>query len=293
MVRLNRLPGSSEPWRGPGRPGLPKLVATDLDGTLVRSDYTVSPYTTEVFAAAREAGVTLVGITGRGPRLIELCGEHLTGAHFMVLAQGAHVVDLDHGGPPRVLAKIRMEGAAVAEAVRLIEAEVGAVQLVAEALDHAHAPLWGEAGVRWPYPEPVEVRQRPEALSGPLIKAFVRAATLTSDELLEVARRVVPPSLCSATHSGLEFVELCPSGVTKATGLAVVAQAVGVAPEDVLVFGDMPNDVPMFAWAGRGVAVANAHRELLDVADEVTTSNDEDGVAHYLATLLHQARRAS
>jgi hydroxymethylpyrimidine pyrophosphatase-like HAD family hydrolase len=75
--------------------------------------------------------------------------------------------------------------------------------------------------------------------------------------------------------------------VDKGTGLAVVAQAVGVDPADVLVFGDMPNDLPMFAWAGWGrVAVRNAHPAVLAVADEVTLSNDEDGVAVYLDRLL-------
>jgi hydroxymethylpyrimidine pyrophosphatase-like HAD family hydrolase len=59
-----------------------------------------------------------------------------------------------------------------------------------------------------------------------------------------------------------------------------------VAASDVLAFGDMPNDVPMLGWAGKGVAVANAHPELKAVAEEVTGSNDEDGVAHYLEELL-------
>jgi hydroxymethylpyrimidine pyrophosphatase-like HAD family hydrolase len=75
--------------------------------------------------------------------------------------------------------------------------------------------------------------------------------------------------------------------VDKATGLWVVAEAVGVDPADVLVFGDMPNDLPMFAWAGWSrVAVANAHPSVLAVADEVTLTNDEDGVAVYLDKLL-------
>jgi len=268
---------------------LPKLVATDLDGTLVRSDYTVSSYTTEVLAKVRAAGVTLVGITGRGPRLIDLCGQHAPGVHFMVFSQGAYVVDLDHGGPPQVLSAIRMEGAAVAKAVDLIEAEVGPVQLVAEALDEPGAPLWFDAGVQWPYPVPYEERHRVDSLAVPLLKAFVRAPSLSTDELLKVARRVVPASLCEATHAGMPFVELCPPGVTKAAGLAVVAGRLGVGARDALVFGDMPNDVPMFAWAGRGVAVANAHHDLLAVADEVTDSNDDDGVARYLDRLLARA----
>ena len=87
--------------------------------------------------------------------------------------------------------------------------------------------------------------------------------------------------------AGLGYIEICPPGVDKATGLAVVVQALGVDPDDVLVFGDMPNDLPMFAWAGFGrVAVANAHPDLRAAADEVTLSNDDDGVARYLARML-------
>lgn len=281
MVRLDDPTG---PARRPA--ALPRLVATDLDGTLVRSDDTVSRYTTDVLARVRDAGIILVGITGRGPRLIELCVEHFSGAHFLVLAQGGYVIDLDHGGPPRVVTEIRMEGAAVREAVRRIEAEIGPVQLVVEALGDPGAPLWADPGVNWPYPRSLAVRTRPEALAAPLLKAFVHVPGVSSDELLAVARRVVPPALCTVTHSGWEYLEVCPPGVTKASGLAVVAGQLGIAPAEVLVFGDMPNDVPMFAWAGHGVAVANAHPEVLTVADEVTASNDQDGVAHYLDRLL-------
>jgi hypothetical protein len=107
------------------------------------------------------------------------------------------------------------------------------------------------------------------------------------DTLLAAARRIVPPSLAAVTQAGLGFIEICPPGVDKATGLAVVAEAIGVDPSDVLVFGDMPNDVPMFEWAGWGrVAVANAHPAVLALADEVTLTNDEDGVAVYLDRLL-------
>jgi hydroxymethylpyrimidine pyrophosphatase-like HAD family hydrolase len=75
--------------------------------------------------------------------------------------------------------------------------------------------------------------------------------------------------------------------VSKASGLAVVAAAAGLEPADVCVFGDMPNDAPMFRWAGwRRVAVANAHPSVLALADEVTASNDADGVAVWLEALL-------
>ena len=90
----------------------------------------------------------------------------------------------------------------------------------------------------------------------------------------------MPPTVASITQAGLGYIEICPPGVDKATGLAVVATALGVDPDDVLVFGDMPNDLPMFAWAGFGrVAVANAHPLVRAAADEITASNDDDGVA--------------
>jgi Cof subfamily protein (haloacid dehalogenase superfamily) len=266
------------------RSSLPKLVATDMDGTLVRSDGTVSDRSHEVLARLRANGVVLVGATGRGPRLIELTMRDLGPADYLVLAQGAHIYDI--GGPaPVLLQAMTMPGASIARAVALVEAEIGPVQLAVEAGTAVNSPLWTDVGFVWPYPEPTETRPRAETLHGPLIKAFLMAETMSLDELLAVCRRVIPPQLCEASSSG-GMVELAPHGATKATGLAFVTEALGIDPGDVLVFGDMPNDVPMFAWAGHGVAVAGAHREVLAIADEVTGSDDEDGVAAYLERLL-------
>src|SRR5678816_4326264 len=89
---------------------LPKLVATDLDGTLVRSDETVSDYSITVLRKVREAGVTVVGVTGRGARLIDLCRRDLPEADFMVLSQGAYVLDQRDPDKPRVLRRARIEG---------------------------------------------------------------------------------------------------------------------------------------------------------------------------------------
>ena len=70
------------------RPGLPKLIATDLDGTLVRSDETVSAYTHGVLDRVRAAGIPVVGATGRGPRLTELTRNDIRAADFLVMAGG-------------------------------------------------------------------------------------------------------------------------------------------------------------------------------------------------------------
>jgi len=266
--------------------GLPRLVATDLDGTLVRSDETVSDYSISVLRKVREAGITVVGVTGRGARLIELCQRDLPEADFFVLAQGAYVVDQRDIEEPRVLRRSRIPGQDLERAFALIEKEVGPLAVLVEALDEPRMPLWGDKHAVWPYPEWIPY-DRTEALRGPAYKGFARAQDLTADELLVVARDVVPAELGTVTQAGLGYVEITAPGVDKASGLEVVATELGMTAADVCVFGDMPNDVPMFEWAGwRRVAVANAHPSVLALADEVTASNDADGVAAWLETLL-------
>jgi Cof subfamily protein (haloacid dehalogenase superfamily) len=271
------------------RPGLPKLIASDLDGTLVRSDDTVSAYSHDVLGRVKAAGIPIVGVTGRGPRIIELCRQDIPEADFLVLAQGARVVDLTDPGEPITLRAETVDGAVVAGVIEALEAAGGPLVVMVEALDHPNAPLWGEAHPAWRYPDVLEYRARSEALAGRVLKAFAHSERYEPDELLAIARELPPAREVTITQAGLGYIEICPPGVTKASGLAVVADSLGVDPRDVLVFGDMPNDLPMFGWAGWSrVAVANAHPEVLAMADEVTLSNDADGVAHYLDRLLSE-----
>jgi Cof subfamily protein (haloacid dehalogenase superfamily) len=266
------------------KPGLPKLIATDLDGTLVRSDDTVSAYTHEVLGRVHDAGIRIVAATGRGPRLTALTRNDIRVADYLVLAQGGWVLDQAES---RYLRQARLPGAVLADVLARIEAVTGPLSVMFEALEHDDSPLWGDYDPTWRYPVTVEARTRAECVSGDVIKAFARSFGHHVDELLAIARQVVPADVATVTQAGLDYVEICPAHVDKGTGLAVVAEAVGVDPADVLVFGDMPNDLPMFAWAGwRRVAVANAHPELLAVADDVTLTNDQDGVAVYLDRLL-------
>jgi Cof subfamily protein (haloacid dehalogenase superfamily) len=123
-----------------------------------------------------------------------------------------------------------------------------------------------------------------ELTSAPAVKLLARSASTTQpDEFYQLISRTLG-SVAEATHSSSSaMVEISAAGVTKAAGLAWLCAREGIAAEDVLAFGDMPNDVPMLTWAGHSVAMANAHPAVREVADEVTLSNDEDGVAVYLA----------
>jgi hydroxymethylpyrimidine pyrophosphatase-like HAD family hydrolase len=75
-------------------------------------------------------------------------------------------------------------------------------------------------------------------------------------------------------------------GVTKASTLAMVCRERGIVPEEVVAFGDMPNDLPMLEWAGTAYAMANAHPMVRELADRVAPSNEEDGVAAVLTELF-------
>ncbi len=264
---------------------LPKLVATDLDGTLVREDSTVSARSHATLARLRANGVVLAGATGRGPRLIELSLRDLGPADYLIMAQGGYLYDVTEPAP-RKLYSSTMPAAAIADAVARVEAAVGPLHLAVEALEEPYSPLWRDDAFRWPYREPTEYRDRAVMLGDrPLIKAFLVSPTLHLDALLAACRELVPASECEISRTR-SMLEIAPAGRTKASGLAMVADLLGIDPGDVLVFGDMPNDLPMFEWAGYRVAVAGAHPDLLALADEVTTGNDEDGVAAFLDRML-------
>jgi Cof subfamily protein (haloacid dehalogenase superfamily) len=131
----------------------------------------------------------------------------------------------------------------------------------------------------------VRVLTTPEELTSvPAVKLLARSATHGEpDAFYELVSRTLG-ELAEATHSSSSaLVEISAAGVTKAAGLAWLCEGESIEAHEVIAFGDMPNDIPMLTWAGRSVAMGNAHPAVREVADEVTLSNDEDGVAVYLA----------
>jgi Cof subfamily protein (haloacid dehalogenase superfamily) len=288
VVELGDLAAELGSWR-------PRLVASDLDGTLLGSDGVVSPRTRAAIDACRAAGIPVVGVTGRGPRLLESVRAALGGTGIAVLAQGGYVVDLGvEGNRTEVLRTVGMsrdDATAVIAAIEDVAGEL--IVAVEDAAEQAEAlrPLRVQHGFDWPYPEPAHLLPRHDVLPvGAVLKVFLRSARLGEDELLRLARSVVDPSVAELTHAGLGFIEVLPPGVTKATGLAVALAHHGVDFGDVLVFGDMPNDLPMItavdAAGGRSVAMANAHPDVLAAAADRASGSDVDGVARYLEAVL-------
>jgi Cof subfamily protein (haloacid dehalogenase superfamily) len=269
----------------------PKLVATDLDGTLLNAAGEVSPRTRAALEACWDAGIPVVGVTGRGPRLLDSVRAALDARGIAVLAQGGFVVDLERDEVLRTVGLPRNQAQAVIEGIEGVAGDL--IVAVEEAAEQAevHGPLRVQHGFDWPYPEPAHLLPRHEVLpAGAVLKVFLRSSTLGQDELLARARSVVDPADAEVTHAGLGFIEVLPPGITKATGLAIALERYGVDFGDVLVFGDMPNDLPMIAAVaeagGRAVAVANAHPEVRAATTALTSGHDVDGVARYLEAVL-------
>ena len=140
---------------------------------------------------------------------------------------------------------------------------------------------------RWDIHEPTTTGPIHSLLGGEIAKLLVRDDVLSGDVMLERAAPALS-GVVEVTHSDANdsLLELSALGVTKGTTLARLAARWGIAREDVVAFGDMPNDVDMLRWAGRGYAVGNAHPLVLEVADEHAPSIDDDGVAQVLERLL-------
>ncbi|NYI05480.1 HAD family hydrolase [Allostreptomyces psammosilenae] len=266
------------------RPAEPpyRLVATDLDGTLLRDDDTISPRTRRALAEVTALGAAHIVVTGRGAPWAKIVLDDLGYDGLAVCGQGSQVY---HAGRHELLSSVTLDRRLGALALSKLEAEVGPLAVAASRDGIAGEVVVGP-GYRLRALLPVVHMRNPEELwATPVIKLYVQHAELDDDALAEAAREVVG-DLVGVTHAGPGIVELLPPGMSKAVGLAMAAELLGIAPEHTIAFGDMPNDVPMFAWAGHGVAMGNAHAELRAAADEVTASNNEDGIALVLERLF-------
>ncbi|MGW8063519.1 HAD family hydrolase [Streptomyces ziwulingensis] len=259
------------------------LVATDLDGTLLRGDDTVSDRSLGALARVAEAGARHLVVTGRpAPRVRSLLGR-LGCTGLAVCGQGAQVYD---AAAHRMLWSVTLDRELAETALGKIEAEVGQVHAAVDQ-DGVDGLTLIEPEYLMPHPTlpAVRVERRDELWSAPISKVLLRHPDLSDDELAATARTVVG-SLATVTMSGPGTVELQPCGITKATGLALAAEHLGLGRRRTIAFGDMPNDIPMFHWAAHGVAMADAHPELKAVADEVTLTNEDDGVAVVLERIF-------
>jgi hypothetical protein len=264
---------------------LPSLVASDVDGTLLDHDETITTRTRVAVHAAVAGGATFVLATGRPPRWIAPVVDALGFAPMAVCANGAVIYDPaeDRVVSARTLA-VEMLAELAEIATRAIPGAGLAVERIGRTAHDAATPQFvSSPGYEhaWLNPDNTEV-SLDDLLGAPAIKLLIRkAGARSADMAAELAKHIgVEGDITYSTDNGL--VEIVPLGINKATGVEEVARPLGITADDVVAFGDMPNDVPMLVWAGHGVAMGNAHPEAIAVANEVTAPNTDDGLARVL-----------
>ncbi|KAB2811386.1 HAD family hydrolase [Pimelobacter simplex] len=259
------------------------LVATDLDGTLLPYDSaTVPSYTAEVLRRADEAGIPIVFVTARPLRWMEPLWPYVGRHGRAIVSNGAITYDVHRRAPITVAG---IEPGPGLELVAAIAESVPGASFAVECLDGIRQdPQWEE-----PYHLPAGAVRGPLADVWDLtaVKLLVRAPGSSPEALREgvvaaVGERATP------TWSVPGLMEISATGVTKASALVALCEGLGVGAEDVVAFGDMPNDIPMLAWAGTSYAMADAHESVREVARHVAPACADEGVAQVLDRLLTQ-----
>ena len=264
----------------------PRLIVSDLDGTLLGSDETISDGNLAEVRWWADAGVPLVLATGRPPRWMLGVRERLGGG-TAICCNGAVLLDLgeftvldEHPLTPEVLQTITGE---------LRRRQPGTWFAVEYGDQFRHEPIYKP---RWDVDAPgVAEATLEEMVVRPVAKLLARHEELSREAFVDLVADVVGDTATVTNSSADALAEISARGITKATGLARVAAERGLGPADVVYFGDMPNDLAAFDWVreggGRAVAMASAHPDVLVAATDVTHAHDADGVAAFLASLPH------
>jgi hypothetical protein len=258
-----------------------RLVATDLDGTLLHTDGTVTQRTRAALTAVQERGVTVVFVTGRPMRWMQDLWEHVGDHGLAVCSNGGIVYDV----PARTVRTARpipsSTGLEVAEALRsaLPGTSFGLEQVDGFACEPGFSTRAAEQ-------DDLTVGPLPEVFGEGTVKILARHPDLEPESFWARTEALVG-DLATTTWSSLgALVEISAAGVTKASTLAMLCDEMGIDAQQVVAFGDMPNDLAMLEWAGTSYAMANAHPTVLDLAQRTAPSNEQDGVATVLEELF-------
>lgn len=259
----------------------PRLVATDLDGTLLNRDGVVSQRTRDVLAGLEAQGVPVVFVTGRPIRWMDDLWADVGGHGLAVCSNGGIVYDVASHSVRNALTVPRDTAMSVATTLR--KAIPGTYFALEKTGGFAR-----EEGFMGRHREPSDVPTGSlEAIfDESVVKLLALHQEMAPETYWRHAEDLVGTQLEVTWSSTFPLLEMSARGVTKATTLSQLCTELAIAPEEVVAFGDMPNDVPMLQWAGSSYAMANAHPTVRQVADHVAPANDLDGVATTLARLF-------
>ena len=262
----------------------PKLIATDLDGTIIAHYGSISPRTVEAFHRAHQLGIEIFFVTGRPPRWMNEIRENFTFGQG-ILANGAMHYDIFN---EKVLERWFMPVDRQLEVATKLRK---AIPSIAFALDTSfkfhrerrYEPKW-DVGVDDSPFEEIE-----EAMIEPAAKILARcsAQSYTSDEMLAIASAELE-GIATVTHSNSwdSLLEISAEGVSKGSTLSLLASRLGITADESVAFGDNPNDFSMLTWAGRSWAMSDGHPDAQRFAKAVALPHQEDGVAIEIERML-------
>ncbi|MBR5235903.1 MAG: HAD family phosphatase [Clostridia bacterium] len=259
-----------------------KLIAFDMDYTLLRTNGELSKETEEVLRKAHEQGIYTVPVTGRCKRELEPFLPRLF-AHYIVSVNGALVQDVfedeilyHETANQELMLKMIKKGLDLGLYVEVYSGDAYTDPYCYEHMEELgmppeQVPLF--QATRIVVPDIVEVMEK----KGDIDKLHMIFKSVTDKKNRQHVFLGHPEF--SYTAAFINNLELCSNKVNKASGLVALAQHLGIDKDEVMAIGDGANDACMLRWAGLGVAVKNAVPEAKEAADRLTLSNDEDGVA--------------
>ncbi|MFJ9148746.1 Cof-type HAD-IIB family hydrolase [Streptomyces sp. NPDC102270] len=271
----------------------PRLIATDLDGTLLRDDKSVSPRTVAALAAAEDAGIEVFFVTGRPARWMDVVSDHVHGHGLAICGNGAAVVDL-HGGPgAHRFVKVReLARENALDAVQLLrDAAPGTVYAVEQTYGFYQEPDYPKLHMEIPdnlAPAEDLLAEDGPGAEEPVLKILAYHPSMDPDAFLTLSRLAIGERANVTRSSPSALLEISGPGVSKASTLALCCAERGISHEQVVAFGDMPNDVEMLTWAGQSYAMGNAHPDVIAAASGQTVANNDDGVALVIERMLEQ-----
>ncbi|MFG2429840.1 Cof-type HAD-IIB family hydrolase [Streptomyces sp. NPDC048590] len=268
-------------------PAVTRLIATDLDGTLLRDDKTLSDRTIAALSAAEEAGIEVFFVTGRPLRWMEVVSPVVQGHGMAICANGAAVADLHDAS----LVTVHPLGREIAlDVVAVLRDAAPGVSFAVELTtgihyEPAYPPFHMDPGATVAVAEKLLHEEVP-GTAAPVLKVLAHHPEMTPDAFLALARDIAGDRASFTRSSPTALLEISGLGVSKARTLAECCAERGIGPAEVVAFGDMPNDVEMLSWAGASFAMGNAHPAAMAAASGVTLTNDEDGVAVVIERIL-------
>ena len=256
----------------------PKLLALDVDGTLVNDGNEMAPAVRRTVRAAVAAGMHAVISTGRSlPGVMDAARKLDLGDDLAVASNGAVVFGYE---PIDVIHTVTFDAR---EAVKLLLEHVPDAAVAVEEIGVGYR-------INKPFPDGeingrMTVQPIEELVADPVTRVIIRSPESSAEEFAEMAHSL---GLVGTNYfvGYTAWLDLAPEGTSKASGLEVVTERLGLTPDDVLAIGDGHNDIEMLRWAGRGVAMGQAPVVVQDAADDVTETVENDGAALEIARYL-------